>query len=311
MVLLSRVFWPLIAAELLFLGVMFVVQADGPSNNGGREMGLFFFVTLPAVVLVGAAALFWLTSSPIPRIFALLMALAGPCYLAYLWGGNLLLDRRIRDATIESFRDPAQQQLAAAILGGDAARVAELARRAKLNESSSQDMTLLNLAVRTPGAATPAIVKALLEAGADPNLTNDRGWVMPLTSAISSRQSEVVAALLEHRADPNQLDGNREPAFYCAVKSTDETRLVYFRQMLDHGADLNAVNKDGQTALMMAAIFGNAGAMNLLLDRGADARRVDHERRSALDYVRRRMGESSPPPEMPAMAERLERLAAQ
>ncbi|HIE53972.1 MAG TPA: ankyrin repeat domain-containing protein, partial [Chromatiaceae bacterium] len=44
-------------------------------------------------------------------------------------------------------------------------------------------------------------------------------------------------------------------------------------KLLDQGADVNAANKYGKTALMMAAENGNLAAVSLLLARGADVNR--------------------------------------
>ena len=43
-----------------------------------------------------------------------------------------------------------------------------------------------------------------------------------------------------------------------------------FQLLLDNGADINARNNEGCTALMLAAQENNTGAIRTLLDHGAD-----------------------------------------
>ena len=47
--------------------------------------------------------------------------------------------------------------------------------------------------------------------------------------------------------------------------------------LLDNGADINAKNRDGQTALHVAAKYGHDAIVSLLLDNGADieAKNID------------------------------------
>jgi hypothetical protein len=52
---------------------------------------------------------------------------------------------------------------------------------------------------------------------------------------------------------------------------------------------------------MLAALNGNAKAMNVLLDRGADRKLVDQEGKNALDFLKRKMAESGPQPGLSAL----------
>jgi len=57
-----------------------------------------------------------------------------------------------------------------------------------------------------------------------------------------------------------------EPLFQ-AIQKADRAAV---KRLLDGGASPNAKDADGNPALMMAALFGEADSVKLLLDRGAD-----------------------------------------
>ena len=56
--------------------------------------------------------------------------------------------------------------------------------------------------------------------------------------------------------------------------------------LLDHGADVNAQNNSGGTALIFAATFGQEQIVRLLLEHGADSSIRDEKGNSALDYAK-------------------------
>ena len=55
--------------------------------------------------------------------------------------------------------------------------------------------------------------------------------------------------------------------------------------LLKAGADVNAVNNVGMTALMLLVQRADPDEIKLLLKAGADARKKDSEGRTALDYL--------------------------
>ncbi|KAA0158500.1 hypothetical protein FNF31_05356 [Cafeteria roenbergensis] len=56
--------------------------------------------------------------------------------------------------------------------------------------------------------------------------------------------------------------------------------------VLDRGADLEAKNMDGDTALLLAARNGKVEAMALLLDRGADLEAKNSAGKAAMEWVK-------------------------
>ena len=57
--------------------------------------------------------------------------------------------------------------------------------------------------------------------------------------------------------------------------------------LLANGANINAVDHKGCTALMRAAYIGYPSLVNLLLDNGADKQVKDNNANMAIHYVRK------------------------
>ena len=112
-----------------------------------------------------------------------------------------------------------------------------------LTELNTADTTPFLLAARTGDAE---MMKALAKAGADPMLTNADG-----STAL------IIAAGLGIRS-PGE-DAGIEPEVLQALQVA-----------LDLGNDINAVNKNGETAMHGAAYRNQASAAQLLIDKGAD-----------------------------------------
>jgi ankyrin repeat protein len=165
---------------------------------------------------------------------------------------------------------------------------------ADVNAKSDDLRTPLMIAARRPGAAP--IVKLLLDHGANAN-PNARPETesSPLTEAATAGDAEIVELLLKSGADAKAAG---QPALTMAItvscekcveliaaKITD--RGVYtgslqdtaafadinaVRLMLDHGADVNAFDPLGRTALMYAAVSDllPLDVVKLLIEKGAD-----------------------------------------
>lgn len=128
-------------------------------------------------------------------------------------------------------------------------------------------------------------IRALLDA--DPawatRLTDD-GWTL-LHGAAFFAQTPLVRLLLQRGADPlvastNQL---RNHALHAALAGGLDAEGVAL--LLDAGADVNARQHGGYTALHAAAQHGNAAMVRLLLARGADAAMATDEGRTAVDLA--------------------------
>jgi ankyrin repeat protein len=74
-------------------------------------------------------------------------------------------------------------------------------------------------------------------------------------------------------------------ALILAASSGGPHAAENIRTLLDHGADVNASNGFGNTALMLAAEKGHAEAVALLLQRGADVDATNNRGRTALQMA--------------------------
>lgn len=117
----------------------------------------------------------------------------------------------------------------------------------------SNQYTPINNAV---DLASPAIIRALVKAGANVNAPDKRG-LTPLVRAITSNTTDVVKTLIELGADVNQTDerGNT-PLHYAALSDFGETDIA--RLLLAAGAKREAKNKTGLTPAEAALKFNHA-----------------------------------------------------
>jgi ankyrin repeat protein len=139
--------------------------------------------------------------------------------------------------------------------------------------------------------------KALVEAGADVNLTTEYGWT-PLLTAVNNRNYKLAAYLLERGADPNLANKGGWTPLYLAtdnrnieggdypVPRADLDHLEIIKMLLDRGADPNVPARentltrtiftmqwfyeDGATPFVRAAQSSDVELMRLLLKYGAD-----------------------------------------
>ena len=127
-------------------------------------------------------------------------------------------------------------------------------------------------------------VRELLDHGANVNAKDSQGQT-PLHQALSTGSFiedagfEVVQLLLERGADANTREGHEFPLHLASYNQ----HLGSVRVLLDHGANVNAKDSQGQTPLHQALTGSfiedaSFGVVQLLLERGADANtREGHE----------------------------------
>uniref|UniRef100_A0A1B6CGD6 Ion transport domain-containing protein n=1 Tax=Clastoptera arizonana TaxID=38151 RepID=A0A1B6CGD6_9HEMI len=123
--------------------------------------------------------------------------------------------------------------------------------------------TLLDLACKTKNSSK--YVKALLQAGADPNKINKAHNKTPLHFAVNTDVQSVEELLSDPRTDPNILDKTGSSSLLYAAKQQDSEYLQLF---LNHPkTNINLPNKKGQTALHIAATEKNKENIILLLEK--------------------------------------------
>ena len=107
-----------------------------------------------------------------------------------------------------------------------------------------------------------AKVKALLEAGADPDKADDNGYI-PLPWAARWGNIEVVKALLEGGADPDKADiGGNTPLYRAAWRGN----IAVVKVLLEKGADPDKADRDGVTPVRVAMENNNNEVVRLLID---------------------------------------------
>ncbi|KAH8724299.1 hypothetical protein GQ44DRAFT_750330 [Phaeosphaeriaceae sp. PMI808] len=116
------------------------------------------------------------------------------------------------------------------------------------------------------GAGHEAVVKLLLEKGADLELKDKKYGQTPLSWAVEKGHEAVVKLLLEKGADLESKDKDDWTPLSRAAKGGHEAVV---KLLLEKGADLESKDKDGQTPLGWAAEKGHeAGADLELKDTG-------------------------------------------
>ena len=121
-----------------------------------------------------------------------------------------------------------------------------------------------------------AKVREMLSSGADPNAARTTG-ANALSYATAGRHTEVVALLLDAKADPNRTSAGLSPLFLAAENGDVETVKLLIRAGANVNAKLHAVDEDlkareGDTALMAtASATGTASTVKALVGAGADS----------------------------------------
>lgn len=132
----------------------------------------------------------------------------------------------------------------------------------------------MEVAVRQLLAADPALVNAFASDG-----------FTPLGLAAYFKRPALVRLLIEHGADVNQPANN--PARVAPIHSAVAANSVAItRHLLEHGAQVDALQHGGISALHAAAHRGNPVLVQLLLQYGADPGLCTEDGRSALDFAR-------------------------
>lgn len=127
-----------------------------------------------------------------------------------------------------------------------------------------------------------AMVRLLLDRGADPNQTNRHLCTALHFAAARREQHEIVSLLLAHQARPNAASLFGITPLHFAAISGD---LPTARLLCDAGAALEVADAAGYTAFLWAVEKDQAEMLEFLLSRGANRRAVTDGRLNAMQVA--------------------------
>ena len=121
-------------------------------------------------------------------------------------------------------------------------------------------------------------IQQMIDRGADVNVRS-KDCAIPLLLACSTAQAEAVGILLKSNANPNvtDIDGT---SLHAAVNG--DCRKETLQEIINYGADVNAVNNRGRTALLLSCSYRQMDSVKVLLGAGADPTIADDEGLSCL-----------------------------
>ncbi|KAM3929128.1 ankyrin repeat and SAM domain-containing protein 6 [Leptodactylus fuscus] len=169
-----------------------------------------------------------------------------------------------------------------------------------------EDMPEITALMTSAQHAHEAVVRLLLDWGADVNYRVKTGWSPLMLAALHGRVS-VAQLLIDRGADPDQVNSLDKTPFEIAMNfkhkdmkdyldsittirpKTDEEKrrpdifhavkmgnLSLVKEIVDEDASqVNAVNADGASPLMIAAVTGKLELVQLLVDKNADINKQD------------------------------------
>lgn len=193
-----------------------------------------------------------------------------------------------------------------ALLSGEVEQVtAAMQQPHDINERNEDTFTVLMVAA---AMGRQDIVSALLQAGADPTLTEGQGLnavhLTTLGRQPDGQYTEVLQMLLQRSTAQNDLANvatafSDSPLHFCASMSAEpelsQQALTMAQVLLQHGADPNALNAAEHSAIQIAR-DGCVDDMAQVLQSAADARRdSQHQSLTSTGTAQQHAGSNQQP----------------
>lgn len=153
-----------------------------------------------------------------------------------------------------------------------------LARGFDPNTPNPQGVPALLKATQEQSFKAAAVLAAHAQTQIDPRSERNES---PLMLAALRGQEALVQTLVARGAEVNKTGWT--PLHYAATGG--HVRVIAF--LLGAQAEIDAGASNGTTPLMMAAMYGNAASVKLLLESGADPEIRNAQQLSALDFAQR------------------------
>ncbi len=119
-------------------------------------------------------------------------------------------------------------------------------------------------------------MKVLIENGAQVNARDKQGRT-PLYYASNYSTADSVRLLLENEANINVFDINSKSSALHGIDDEEKIKVL-----IEFGANVNAINDQGWTALHSILSTGTRNCAKILIDNGADLTAKDNEGQSPL-----------------------------
>ena len=128
-----------------------------------------------------------------------------------------------------------------------------------------------------------AAIQSYVQQGGDLNISNDKSYTAFILAAYYG-QSKALKTLLKLGADACAVDRKGSNAFMgVAFKGHQQVAEWLLENTRCH---VNQQNYAGQTAMMMASLFGREAMIKLLIDHGANSALQDHQGNTSISLAK-------------------------
>ncbi|CAD7694796.1 unnamed protein product [Ostreobium quekettii] len=132
-------------------------------------------------------------------------------------------------------------------------------------EAMANGGTSLHVAATAGGAE---VIELLIGAGADPDVRTPRSQSTPIMFAAEGNHLEAVRALIDAGANVTIPTAEGLTALHMAATASGSEKIMNI--LLGEGIDVNARALEDTTPVIIAAYYGNRGAVLFLISKGAD-----------------------------------------
>jgi ankyrin repeat protein len=130
-----------------------------------------------------------------------------------------------------------------------------------------------------------AALEAMLDNGADIIEETDAEGNTSLITACISQHRPTVNCLLKHHAKINTQNNAGKAAIHFMASQAGQAQIL--ADLLDKKANIELMDNEGNTALILACQANDTGSAKLLLERGANAKAINRYGVSALHWAAR------------------------